>query len=307
MDMIMEHILNFLQFDVTSIFGKGSECGLCCMSLSRPQFSASVERCIANVYEPRPQITNGDEEMACDDNDSFGENDLQLEAFCRQLDEAEDEEEDDEEEEQEEDMDSLCCESSLSEQQESSNECLTESSCLLDNLKNEQRCGAANEQNSRDAADECTCELVCKQVVSKIADKCSSSTLLELRSIEERANKLWEALNSNVRTNTCAKMPNWWDMKTWQKLPFYWAALSNDILCEDPFENFKRFYTGSKKSNKRSAKRQMERMLILWHRLCPKQRLPFIMEAFISKVGAGKVNIGDEHEIQRIICDLQNK
>lgn len=297
--MIIEHILNFLQFDVTSIFGKGSECGLCCVSLSTPHFSKSVERCIANVYEPRPQITNGDEMMECDDDDSLDENDLQLEAFCRELDQVE-------EDEEEEETDCQGCDTSRSQLLESSNECLTGCDCLLDNLKNEGRC-AENDGNSMEADNECTCELVCKEVVSKIADKCSSSTMLELRSIEERANKLWQALNWNVRNNTCSKMPNWWELKTWQKLPFYWAALSNDILCEDPFENFKRFYMGSKKSNKRNAKRQVERMLILWHRLCPKQRLPFIMEAFISKLGAGKVNISDEHEIQRIICELQNK
>ncbi|XP_018795874.1 PREDICTED: uncharacterized protein LOC108973238 [Bactrocera latifrons] len=298
MDTIIEHILNFLQFDVTSIFGKGSECGLCCMSFSTPRFSESAERCIANVYEPRPQITNGDEMMDCD-GDSLDVNELQLEAFLRELEQVETEEEETE-------TDTQGCGTGSIPLQESSNESLIESDCLLDKPKSEQQC-AESDKNSLEADDECTCELVCKQVVSKIADKCSSSTMLELRSIEERANKLWEALNSNVRNNTSSKMPNWWDLKTWQKLPFYWAALSNDILCEDPFENFKRFYMGSKKASKRCAKRQVERMLILWHRLCPKQRLPFIMEAFISKVGAGKVNISDEHEIQRIICELQNK
>ncbi|XP_017494259.1 PREDICTED: uncharacterized protein LOC108382393 [Rhagoletis zephyria] len=279
MDVIIEHILYFLQFDVAKIFGKGSDCCLCCMSASTPHFTESVENCISNVYEPRPQITNGDDE------------DNQWAEFCAELGQSEEDNE---------------CRRESRQKEVSSDDCMTESESLLDNLKAEPQRDENDEEEMADA-NECTCEAVCKQVVSKIADKCSSSTLLELQCIEERATKLWDTLNLHMRNNPSGKFPNWWDLKSWQKLPFYWAALSNEILCEDPFENFKRFYVVDKKSNKRSAKRQLERTLIMWHRLSAKQRLPFIMEAFISKVGSGKVNISDEHEIQRIICELQNK
>ncbi|XP_004521354.1 uncharacterized protein LOC101458849 [Ceratitis capitata] len=307
MEVIIDHILNFLQFDVTRIFGKGSDCDLCCMSISTPHFSESVERCITNVYEPRPQILNGDEMMECDvedENDDevddvcLDDSEVQLAAFCAELEQLD---MDDELKDNQE-----CCRRS-NQMQMYQNADISESDSFLNQLKNELQCGMIDDDASIGSAIDCSCESVSKQMSSKIAEKCSSATLLELQCIEDRANELWETLNSHVRANSSCKFPNWWDLKSWQKLPFYWAALSNDILCEDPFENFKRFYMGDKKPNKRSAKRQQERVLILWHKLCPKERLPFIMEAFISKVGAGKVDIRDEHEIQRIMCELQNK
>ncbi|XP_054726254.1 uncharacterized protein LOC129236079 [Anastrepha obliqua] len=272
MDVIIDHILHFLQFDVPSIFEK--------------------ERCLENVYEPHPHITKGDEMMECDEDEDFDDPDNQLGDFCEELKQMEIEENE-------------CCSKSKQSQVRRS-ERAAESECLLDDVKDEAPC----EENNADpmaGGDKCPCEAVCKRVVSKITDKCSSSTLLELHCIEERAVKLWETLHSHMRNNNCGKLPNWWDLKSWQKLPFYWAAVSNEILCDDPFENFKQFYIGNKKSSKRIAKHQLDRTLVMWHRLSGKQRLPFVMEAFISKVGAGKVNIADEHEIHRIIRDLQNK
>ncbi|XP_067614625.1 uncharacterized protein [Eurosta solidaginis] len=300
MDVIIDHILQFLQFDLAKMFGKDRDCCLCCITVSTPSLTESEDRRISNVYSPRPQILNGDEMMQySNDLDDCDEN--QLAEFCEELERAEAEEEAETTERESE----RCSQSN--QLQEKLNECQQRShrQTFLDSLKNE--CAEQVCEDKRAGGDVCTCDAVCKRVVSKIAEKCSSSTLLELKCIEERANKLWETLNMHIRNNPCGKFPNWWELKTWQKLPFYWAALSNEILCEDPFENFKRFYQGDKKSTKRGAKRQLERTLILWHRLTPKQRLPFIMEAFISKVGAGKVNISDEHEIQRIICELHNK
>ncbi|XP_054725742.1 uncharacterized protein LOC129235748, partial [Anastrepha obliqua] len=101
MDVIIDHILHFLQFDVTSIFEK--------------------ERCLENVYEPHPHITKDEEMMQCDEDEDFDDPDNQLGDFCEELKQMEIEENE-------------CCSKSKQSQVRRS-ECAAESECLLDDVK----------------------------------------------------------------------------------------------------------------------------------------------------------------------------
>uniref|UniRef100_A0A1B0BVV7 Uncharacterized protein n=1 Tax=Glossina palpalis gambiensis TaxID=67801 RepID=A0A1B0BVV7_9MUSC len=91
------------------------------------------------------------------------------------------------------------------------------------------------------------------------------------------------------------------------KIPFFWAALSDkDISC-DPIENFQHFYlTFMPHSSNMSVKKLNEYSRVVWHDMNAKDRLPFLMQAFIAKVASGEANVKDCDELQTFIERVEN-
>lgn len=274
--MIIDHILSFLQYDLSNLFHKSC----CCSDESIPTESPSTdsvnENCITNFYEPHPKIVSDGGWHS-----------------CHRINKTKAPED--------EDLDQ-CDDTQMNDGVDERNEL----DCEEDDSSDDMECG---ERTSPQENQSC-CQSLCKKIVEIVTSRFAGASVSELQGIEKRAHSLWNTLNTCAREcgSSRSKYPNWWDLKSWQKLPFYWAALSNEILSEDPFENFKRFFLENKQRSKGHwSKQKDDRMLIKWRKICIKQRMPFIMEAFIAKVSVGKVNIHDDREIQRVIGELYNK
>ncbi|XP_075144519.1 uncharacterized protein LOC142219405 [Haematobia irritans] len=129
----------------------------------------------------------------------------------------------------------------------------------------------------------------------------------KLDAIEGQAQYLWNAMREEIK-NSGNFTSEWQNLKSHEKLLFYWSALSsNEQLSESPFENFQRFYMKEVPSTEENPKKINEANLIVWHSLTSKQKLPFIMEAFIARISHGKVDIANEVEIKGAFRNLQNK
>lgn len=115
--------------------------------------------------------------------------------------------------------------------------------------------------------------------------------------ITERAKNIWLAVNVGSINITRESYVPWHSLKSWQKMPFYWAALSNELLSETPIDNFERFFNSSMVASSRHKQRNRRECINAWRRLTKQQKYPFIVEAFIAQVCAGRVNINNNNEV----------
>ncbi|XP_037891146.1 uncharacterized protein LOC119638445 [Glossina fuscipes] len=137
-----------------------------------------------------------------------------------------------------------------------------------------------------------------------IALKCSKMSMREKLETEEKAKKLFNKMRGRRGKYKYIK---WDNLKLHQQIPFFWAALSDKDISYDPIENFQHFYlTFMPHSSNMSIKKLNEYSRVVWHDMNAKERLPFIMQAFIAKVASGEANVKDCDELQTFIERVEN-
>ncbi|XP_013112756.2 uncharacterized protein LOC106090939 [Stomoxys calcitrans] len=152
------------------------------------------------------------------------------------------------------------------------------------------------------------CNFLSNAINPNNSTKSSHSKNPNLETIEKEVQLLWTAVMDNIPQCSKGLPINWQNIRAHIKLPFYWAVLTNETVRESPFENFKRFYVENMSSNaNENHKKTNEEVLITWHSMTQKQKLPFVMEAFIALASAGKVNFTNELELKNVWKNLLNK
>uniref|UniRef100_A0A1A9ZA18 HAT C-terminal dimerisation domain-containing protein n=1 Tax=Glossina pallidipes TaxID=7398 RepID=A0A1A9ZA18_GLOPL len=132
-----------------------------------------------------------------------------------------------------------------------------------------------------------------------IALKCGKMSKTEKLKTEEKAKKLFNKMRGRRGKY---KNIEWENLKLRQQVPFFWAALSDNHISCDPIENFKHFYvTTMTESSSMPIKKLKEHSLVVWHDMNAKERLPFIMQAFIATIASGEANANDCDELQTFI------
>uniref|UniRef100_A0A1B0AAF8 Uncharacterized protein n=1 Tax=Glossina pallidipes TaxID=7398 RepID=A0A1B0AAF8_GLOPL len=131
--------------------------------------------------------------------------------------------------------------------------------------------------------------------------KYNNMSMQEQLEVEENAKCLFEKTRSEEDRNI-----DWCDLNLQQKIPLLWTLLCDENLSEDPIDNFKQFYVmKAPRSTNTSMRELKENSLIVWERMNTKQRLPFKVQAFISKVVKGEANAEDADDLQRILQIIQ--
>lgn len=128
----------------------------------------------------------------------------------------------------------------------------------------------------------------------------AEQTTNDLNSIEQLAQQIWSKLNEKIQSS-CPALPEWQQLHSWEKLPFYWAAITRKIVSENPFENFLSTFSLSEQTE---SKQEIVR---LWRGMHRKFKMPFVMEAFVASIAAGKLNLNNEREIQSYMRTINKK
>uniref|UniRef100_A0A1B0AJ37 Uncharacterized protein n=1 Tax=Glossina pallidipes TaxID=7398 RepID=A0A1B0AJ37_GLOPL len=140
------------------------------------------------------------------------------------------------------------------------------------------------------------CKNYCKSVKEVIL-KYRNMSMQEKLKIEENAKFLYEKMRSEEDRNI-----DWCDLTLQQKMPILWTSLCEENLSDDPIDNFKQFYVrNAPRSTNTSMRELQEKSLIVWETMDTKQRLPFKVQAFISKVVKGEANIEDTDDLRRFL------
>uniref|UniRef100_A0A1B0AZY7 Uncharacterized protein n=1 Tax=Glossina palpalis gambiensis TaxID=67801 RepID=A0A1B0AZY7_9MUSC len=141
--------------------------------------------------------------------------------------------------------------------------------------------------------------LKCYNSMKDVLLKCNNMSTQDQLKIEENAKILFTKTHSEEDGYI-----DWCDLNLQQKIPLIWAALCEENLSDDPIDNFKQFYAkNAPRSNNTSMADLEENSLIIWETMNTKQRLPFKMQAFITKVAKGEANVEDTDE--RILESIQ--
>uniref|UniRef100_A0A1A9UZK2 Uncharacterized protein n=1 Tax=Glossina austeni TaxID=7395 RepID=A0A1A9UZK2_GLOAU len=137
--------------------------------------------------------------------------------------------------------------------------------------------------------------LKCYNSMDDVVLKFNNMSMQEQLEAEENAKCLFEKTRSEKDRNIA-----WCDLNLQQKIPLFWTSFCEENLSDDPVDNFKQFYVmNAPRSSNTSMNELKEKSLIIWETMNTKQRLPFKVQAFISKVVKGEANIEDADDLQR--------